>query len=1000
MASQWGESVSIDYADLQANGMAVNCLGKWAVLAGRRVMALVDLDDPGEKIYRLTRQSKWDIGCIQWNPHASHAQLFATACTQRLDLYSWDEGTSKQVCSMKAHTRNISDIDWSPFDVNVIASCSVDAYTLLWDVRDPKRPTASFQSVCGASQVKWNKVTNNLFATAHEGEVRIWDPRKPNGPLVYMTAHLSKIHGLDWNPSKELIFATASQDCTVKFWDYLNWRQDKGMLKSGSPVWRARYTPFGDGLVTVVTSTLRRGEYSLFLWNNASLEQPVHQFVGHSDVVLEFQWRKKDDASKDYQLVTWSRDQNLKIWKVDQQLQRLCGHEIADSSENELSGAECSSTVKENGHDHPALSEVDDAKTGNQLDQTSHQQPMTLSQEFSLVNQQIPNVNIEKMDTQQRLCSVSASTGKHVIYLTIYFPTNYPHVAAPNFEIMSQTGLGSGVIKKLYKVLNETSQTCVKRNLNCLEPCIRQFATQFENMTLEERKTPDSDSFTPSTSKLTQSFMQQLPYAQFQDYSIPFPRTCGARFNSAGLLICFGRSKEASNRSEKTPKALSDLAVYSSTNRVRSSQSSSGFSTMFSRSPPTPKAEPVSISSYYIYKRPRTKSRTFRDKPEQKWNSFDKAMKKEKKIFKLEPVKIFDIHCLLNVHRELAENYRLDVDNINGMCEHNMKQAASVGRKDLVRLWSLIPITCSSVLKPSNNPDDGTPWAQQSFGRKMLESLIEYYKKIYDVQTLAMICCIFWDKKVLLSITQSQNMKKSPSKASLDYIPPNYNPYHTVSSMSGLLRSLTKALKEQKQQEPVDDTATIPEASSLSPPVNVTSPTNTSFFYRAMVKIRRTNSLSDFSFEDYKFEETDPKQKAEELERKQHENNCRLLDPSKYGQYDNFLKVYADILYRWGLANQCTEILKHVTLPPEPHAGIEFGVQCYNCRADVRGAKCGTCKMQAFNCVICHIGVRGASNFCLNCGHGGHTLHMKEWFKKEESCPTGCGCQCMKWNPF
>lgn len=40
------------------------------------------------------------------------------------------------------------DIDWSPFDVNVIASCSVDTYAMLWDVRDPKRPTHSFQSVC------------------------------------------------------------------------------------------------------------------------------------------------------------------------------------------------------------------------------------------------------------------------------------------------------------------------------------------------------------------------------------------------------------------------------------------------------------------------------------------------------------------------------------------------------------------------------------------------------------------------------------------------------------------------------------------------------------------------------------------------------------------------------------------------------------------------------------------------------------------------------------
>lgn len=56
------------------------------------------------------------------------------------------------------------------------------------------------------------------------------------------------------------------------------------------------FQPFGDGLVTAVMSTLRRGENSLFLWNNSNLEQPVYQFVGHNDVVLEFQWRKKDEC--------------------------------------------------------------------------------------------------------------------------------------------------------------------------------------------------------------------------------------------------------------------------------------------------------------------------------------------------------------------------------------------------------------------------------------------------------------------------------------------------------------------------------------------------------------------------------------------------------------------------------------------------------------------------------------------------------------------------------
>ena len=32
--------------------------------------------------------------------------------------------------------RNVfRDIDWSPFDVNVFASCSMDSRTYLWDVR-------------------------------------------------------------------------------------------------------------------------------------------------------------------------------------------------------------------------------------------------------------------------------------------------------------------------------------------------------------------------------------------------------------------------------------------------------------------------------------------------------------------------------------------------------------------------------------------------------------------------------------------------------------------------------------------------------------------------------------------------------------------------------------------------------------------------------------------------------------------------------------------------
>ena len=37
----------------------------------------------------------------------------------------------------------------------------------------------------------------------------------------------------------------------------------------------------------------------------------------------------------------------------------------------------------------------------------------------------------------------------------------------------------------------------------------------------------------------------------------------------------------------------------------------------------------------------------------------DKAVKKEKKFVKLDPVRIYDSECLLNIHRDLGEKYRL-----------------------------------------------------------------------------------------------------------------------------------------------------------------------------------------------------------------------------------------------------------------------------------------------------------------------------------------------------
>lgn len=55
------------------------------------------------------------------------------------------------------------------------------------------------------------------------------------------------------------------------------------------------FQPFYNGLVTVMVPQLRR-ENSLLLWSTLDLNSPVHAFVGHDDVVLEFQWRPQKEG--------------------------------------------------------------------------------------------------------------------------------------------------------------------------------------------------------------------------------------------------------------------------------------------------------------------------------------------------------------------------------------------------------------------------------------------------------------------------------------------------------------------------------------------------------------------------------------------------------------------------------------------------------------------------------------------------------------------------------
>ncbi|XP_058011410.1 GATOR complex protein WDR59 isoform X7 [Ahaetulla prasina] len=952
----------------QATAMSVDCLGQHAVLSGRRFLYIVNLDAPADGHRKISRQSKWDIGAVQWNPHESHAHFFAASSNQRVDLYKWKDGNGEIGTSLQGHTRVISDLDWAVFESDLLVTSSVDTYIYIWDIKDTRKPTVSLSAVAGASQVKWNKKNANCLATSHDGNVRIWDKRKPSTAVEYLAAHLSKIHGLDWHPDNENILATSSQDNSVRFWDYRQPRKYLNVLACQVPVWKARYTPFSNGLVTVMVPQLRR-ENSLLLWDVCDLNTPVHTFVGHDDVVLEFQWRKQKEGSKDYQLVTWSRDQTLRMWRVDCQLQRLCSSDPLEGVEELIDGisllpeTDKALPVQETEpqqnftHGEEEIFKEDSQKSflaGKKLDQLGL--PQTLQQEFSLINVQIRNVNME-MDAVNRNCTVSVHCSNHRVKMLVMFPAQYPNNAAPSFQFVNQTTIPSTMKAKLLKILKDTSMQKVKRNQCCLEPCLRQLVSCLESVVNQE----DSSSSDPYA--LPNSVTPPLPtfprvsnaYGSYQDSNIPFPRTSGARFCGAGYLVYFTRPMtmhRTVSPTEPTPRSLSALSAYHSglITPMKIRTESPGNLRLYGGSPTRSEKEQVSISSFYYKER---KSRRWKSKREGTEAS-SRPIKAAGKVI------IQDISCLLPVHKSLGELYILNVVDIQETCQKNAASAVTVGRRDLLQVWSLATVATDLCLDPNADPDLETPWAQHPFGRQLLESLLAHYCQLHDVQTLAMLCSIFE--------TQSRP-QGIPNPSGLPPQHPSSHSRYPSFTSSG-------------------------SCSSMSDPGLSTSSWNP-----ASKDMEHTLGWAESSPDDFRLGNlvyADPRDR----ERDQHDRNKRLLDPANTQQFDDFKKCYGEILYRWGLREKRAEVLKFVSCPPEPHKGIEFGIFCSYCRSEVRGIQCAICKGFAFQCAICHVAVRGSSNFCLTCGHGGHTSHMMEWFRTQEVCPTGCGCHCLLESTF
>ncbi|KAL8925055.1 MAG: hypothetical protein Q9208_003739 [Pyrenodesmia sp. 3 TL-2023] len=305
----------------------------------RQGLHIIDLDSPWSPPRHLAHHTPWEVADVQWSPFAARDYWVVSTSNQKALVWNLAMMNSKASIEhyLHGHSRAITDINFSAHHPDILATCAVDSYVHCWDLRHPSRAAMTFCDwFAGATQVKWNRQDSHILASSHDKFLRIWDDRKGAYPLRSIEAHATKIYGVDWNRTEPNAVATCSLDKTIKLWDYSS-DSDKPAktIKAPFPVWRARHTPFGSGLLAMP----QRGDYDLHLYDRREQNESqhndtmpmVHRFDGHEGEVKEFLWRSRglvQDSrdSHEFQLVSWGTDRVLRLHRVDEEILAKVGY--------------------------------------------------------------------------------------------------------------------------------------------------------------------------------------------------------------------------------------------------------------------------------------------------------------------------------------------------------------------------------------------------------------------------------------------------------------------------------------------------------------------------------------------------------------------------------------------------------------------------------------------------------------------------------------------------
>ncbi|MHC4204176.1 MAG: protein kinase domain-containing protein [Planctomycetota bacterium] len=267
-----------------------------------RVMLWNVIDYELKSLFTIEQMPLMQWASIAFSPDGCTLAVGGGEYNKPCDVVLWDKETQQIRATLKGHSSQIRDIEFSP-DGKRLATVSHDKTVILWDAYSAQILDIGRGHDATLFGVTFSPDGRYIATASSDYSIIIRNTTNLQQELYHLKGHTQRVKSISFSPDGKTL-ASASNDGTVKLWDIEAYEKGANRLSHDTGVYSMAFSPDGEILITGSEGGLVR------LWNTAT-EQQIGELKGHSGPVWSV------DISHDSKTVaTGSSDKTARFWDI------------------------------------------------------------------------------------------------------------------------------------------------------------------------------------------------------------------------------------------------------------------------------------------------------------------------------------------------------------------------------------------------------------------------------------------------------------------------------------------------------------------------------------------------------------------------------------------------------------------------------------------------------------------------------------------------------------